>query len=374
MTSLRASLRFELFYALHHFLTPRGPGDGGEPHRALARPVLEAHEALGGAALFWIIANDALAALPATADFETIRQAVLALDARTFARRVIGGMLHSEERAQDILAGHATVPEATAALPPVKREWLSHIGLYPFRTEAPVARAIAAIRSDPEAAKQLTDSAITAFWDAHFGELWAAMASVYAASTSRLQGMLDCHDLSYCFDALTLPAEFDVARGEVRARRGGYRLALAETEAIYLMPSAFNGWRFWTVDAAGDRTIAYFPVFDEDLSVGVESGAGSEPASEPRLDLVFRALGKDVRLGIVDLLAERPRTAGELAESLGMPKSTLSHHLFLLREADLLESRSGEGGRRLSLRKQPFERMTPAALARFFPPASASDR
>jgi DNA-binding transcriptional ArsR family regulator len=366
------SLRFELFYGMHHFLrSEREFGANAVQKATLPRALLDAHDALGGAAIFWIIANDALEALAPTAGFEAIRQALQGLDAEAFAQRVIGGILHSEPLAGEILARRLTLAEAVAAMPEVKREWLSHVGLYPFRPDAAIARAIVILGGAPEEAKAQTQIAIDAFWDACFGELWTTMAPAYAAATSRLQAQLDRHDLFHCFDALTLPAEYDARKGEIRARRGGYRLALAETAEIYLMPSAFNTWRFWTVDGAG--ATALFPVLDGELHKRVEKGTGATATTEPKLDLVFRALGKDTRLAIADLLAERPHTAGELAESLGLARSTLSHHLFLLREADLLETESGRGGSKLSLRREPFEQITRAALTRFFPPKRASD-
>lgn len=43
--------------------------------------------------------------------------------------------------------------------------------------------------------------------------------------------------------------------------------------------------------------------------------------------LLLRLLADPTRMGIVELLAERDLTVGELAEALGTPRSRLSNHL-----------------------------------------------
>jgi DNA-binding transcriptional ArsR family regulator len=57
---------------------------------------------------------------------------------------------------------------------------------------------------------------------------------------------------------------------------------------------------------------------------------------------VYRALSDPTRRRILELLRERDRTAGELAEHFPQAKPTLSRHFAVLREADLIEgTRSG---------------------------------
>jgi DNA-binding transcriptional ArsR family regulator len=52
---------------------------------------------------------------------------------------------------------------------------------------------------------------------------------------------------------------------------------------------------------------------------------------------VFRALSDPTRRRILQLLRERPMTAGEIAENFPLAKPTLSAHFAVLREADLIE-------------------------------------
>lgn len=55
----------------------------------------------------------------------------------------------------------------------------------------------------------------------------------------------------------------------------------------------------------------------------------------------FAALGHEVRLEIVRLLAAHPRgmVAGEIQQELNIPASTLSHHLDALHQETLVEQR-----------------------------------
>lgn len=56
-----------------------------------------------------------------------------------------------------------------------------------------------------------------------------------------------------------------------------------------------------------------------------------------RLDRTLAALAVPDRRRAVDLLRERPRSAGELARALGLPAPAMSRHLRALREAGLVE-------------------------------------
>jgi DNA-binding transcriptional ArsR family regulator len=56
------------------------------------------------------------------------------------------------------------------------------------------------------------------------------------------------------------------------------------------------------------------------------------------MNLVFKALSDPTRRRILQLLHERPMTAGQIAEHFDIAKPTLSAHFAVLREADLVES------------------------------------
>ena len=80
--------------------------------------------------------------------------------------------------------------------------------------------------------------------------------------------------------------------------------------------------------------------------------------SLPRLiDRVFAALSDPHRRHVVELLRERPCTAGELARAAGLKPPAMSRHLKALREARLVEETSPASDARVRLyrlRPQPM--------------------
>jgi len=56
------------------------------------------------------------------------------------------------------------------------------------------------------------------------------------------------------------------------------------------------------------------------------------------MNRIFKALADPTRRHVLQLLKEGPMTAGELADHFSIAKPTLSAHLGILREADLVGS------------------------------------
>jgi DNA-binding transcriptional ArsR family regulator len=81
------------------------------------------------------------------------------------------------------------------------------------------------------------------------------------------------------------------------------------------------------------------------------------------LATVLRTVGDPVRLAVVRLLADgRELTCTQVREAVGMPASTLSYHLRLLREAGVTRSRPAGTERHISLRREDLERRFPGLL------------
>jgi DNA-binding transcriptional ArsR family regulator len=83
------------------------------------------------------------------------------------------------------------------------------------------------------------------------------------------------------------------------------------------------------------------------------------------LDLatIMRTLGDPLRLDVVRLLADdRPRDCGEISDSLGLPASTSSYHLRLLREAGVTRTRAAGTQRIISLRRDDLEQRFPGLV------------
>lgn len=69
------------------------------------------------------------------------------------------------------------------------------------------------------------------------------------------------------------------------------------------------------------------------------SGAASAVSPDP-LDRILSALADPARRQVVELLRDRPRRAGELADTLSVSPSVMSRHLKVLRDSDVVEEAS----------------------------------
>lgn len=56
------------------------------------------------------------------------------------------------------------------------------------------------------------------------------------------------------------------------------------------------------------------------------------------MNRVFKALSDPTRRRVLQLLRQRPMTAGELADQFELSKPTMSAHFAVLREADLIHA------------------------------------
>ncbi|HEV8420740.1 MAG TPA: metalloregulator ArsR/SmtB family transcription factor, partial [Actinomycetota bacterium] len=88
--------------------------------------------------------------------------------------------------------------------------------------------------------------------------------------------------------------------------------------------------RPWNVSSAWeDRWIICYPVADESL--------GSDRAAPPpRMLRLYKALADEKRLRILKRLVTGKATLQELADSVGLAKSSAHHHMVILRSAGLV--------------------------------------
>jgi DNA-binding transcriptional ArsR family regulator len=87
------------------------------------------------------------------------------------------------------------------------------------------------------------------------------------------------------------------------------------------------------------------------------------PTSALELATIMRVVGDPVRLQVVRLLSDgRPRVCGEISDTLGLPASTSSYHLRLLRDAGLIRSRAQGTLRHVSLRRADLDERFPGLV------------
>jgi DNA-binding transcriptional ArsR family regulator len=76
------------------------------------------------------------------------------------------------------------------------------------------------------------------------------------------------------------------------------------------------------------------------------------------VDSTLTALADPTRRAVVDLLADGPTRASEIAEALETSRPAMSRHLKILRQAGIIEEdRMDDDGRarRYQLRREPFD-------------------
>lgn len=56
------------------------------------------------------------------------------------------------------------------------------------------------------------------------------------------------------------------------------------------------------------------------------------------MNALFKALNDETRREIIELLKEKDMNAGEIAEKFSISKPSISHHLDILKRADLITS------------------------------------
>lgn len=113
----------------------------------------------------------------------------------------------------------------------------------------------------------------------------------------------------------------------ISIERGGYR------KPILLIPTVTG--RPWVIfTETPERLIMAYPVADEYMD--------ADPDAPPNwLIKTYKALGDERRLRILRRLSQGPASLHELAEELDISKSTLHHHMMLLRTAGLVKVQIG---------------------------------
>jgi len=132
---------------------------------------------------------------------------------------------------------------------------------------------------------------------------------------------------------------------------------------IVLMPSMVA--RPWVVVSSGpDFNVYAYSVSDENLDMDPD-------APPPWLVKAYKALGDDRRLRILRKLAESDASLAELAKDSDIAKSTLHHHLMLLRAAGLIGVHIGDT-KRYSLRRDTMSEAA-ASLEYYLNPNSTEE-
>ena len=135
------------------------------------------------------------------------------------------------------------------------------------------------------------------------------------------------------------------------ATNGGEYVPEAGIGRVLLVPTYLG--RPWVIHGRQRGTLVMV------YPAGEAALAGSPEEARRRLVLrLSKALADDTRLRALHRLAESSRSLVELADELGVSKSTMHHHLAVLRSAGLLRWAGPHRDKRYSLRSSPLTGMS----------------
>jgi DNA-binding transcriptional ArsR family regulator len=372
---IRVSPRFELFLALWSALSDKARRHGEWRRLTRERLSPEFHRAiaaLGGCPELWILFFDAPGLRPPEDEIGQVLAHIRRRPAAELAEGLLSTLLHSETIGARIFARELGVPEALAALPRRKREWLGFMGLYPYVPARPMAKAVARMIEDPHGFRRDALAALDSFVASAFAADWRRLKPQLEQSVDRIQPHLREGDWQTVGRRLGLNIEFDLARRQMRALRGGYALPFDKLGEAIFLPSAFNELQFWTVlDQDSGETDPLIPYLDPAVRLTLQPSAAEETAPPRDVALVFRALGDATRFALAGLLARRPMSSAELGRQLGLSKPTVAHHVHELRQAGLLNEQSDGKAVILSLDRTAIDMLSAATAAQLFDASEA---
>jgi DNA-binding transcriptional ArsR family regulator len=173
-----------------------------------------------------------------------------------------------------------------------------------------------------EAAAELAVSTLRAWQERVFDGLWAEVGPLLADEAERLRGR---------------SRELGLDAFLAEATNGADVIAAPDVEEIEVFPTwVLRPWNvFW--ERGTTQVVGVAAQLDD---------RGSDPDAPPqRLVQLARALGDDRRLRVLRRLTTGSYTLQELAEHFGIPKTTLLHHLVILRSAGIVRVGAGPTGR-----------------------------
>src|ERR1700756_4405242 len=96
-----------------------------------------------------------------------------------------------------------------------------------------------------------------------------------------------------------------------------------------------TGWKWKTAIRLRRRQLAAFPAYSITLSARLESTMDAK-----KIEKISKALGDETRLRIYEMIAaQKNLTCSELVTMQGVTPATISHHLKILTDAQLIECR-----------------------------------
>jgi DNA-binding transcriptional ArsR family regulator len=198
----------------------------------------------------------------------------------------------------------------------------------------------------------------------HFEKAWKELLPKLRDSAEEVAEQARHFSLSTLASELKLGIEVERRTGMIRTLRG-YKVPGSEVGTVYLMPSVFNSRRFITISDYASPRPFYFPYLLDQLKLpaGLKRTSNFGMTLDPWL--VCRAIGDPTRAAILRLIAERPRASLEIHNELNLSKANVSHHIFQLRQAGLINEKRVGRTVELSIRLEPMRWLSQALTREF---------
>jgi ArsR family transcriptional regulator, arsenate/arsenite/antimonite-responsive transcriptional repressor len=354
--------RFEIFYALQALESGAGERLSDWRREMERRLPARARTEIARAApspLMWPLVADALRDEPADLGFPQIVSALRSMGRAEFQRAVLAGVFKSPGAVDGLMSGRVSLKRTISAEPESRRKLLMLLGLHPFDAESAATHAFERVVAQPIAYRDEIINVLEMFWQIGFSETWEKLEHQMTTLAREMKTAISRRG----FAAFASERQLPIDTGSE-----------ASTLGIHVIPSAFNISRLWAAYAdSHERTRFFVPVLDRTLLVATPRRDTDKPRPQRpeklhKVDgaLVFNALGDTTRYAIATTLARTPMTSVELARLFKVSKPTISHHVQLLRSADLLREQKAEHGTVLSINRSTLERASSAAAAEMF--------
>ena len=363
---------YEVFYALnvlcdrhsriHHTWVERA-------RRGLPPEFYDVFESIGGDPFLWTVLPDVIGIVPVDSRFEEIVSSLQGVPQQDFVWSILDGIFHIKDTVDKLAAREITLEQGVSTIPAQKQEWLAYIGLFPFDANRPTARMLQVLLDSPDKFISSVTALISIFWRGVFEDTWKRMVPYMVRSIGEKERLFEVCSLQEFATQSLLRIEVDEEKGLLKAIRGGYTAPFKRIEQLNFLPSAFNDKRLWSaLEKSDGSVVAYLPYFEPTISL--EQMAGDLPGTiiEPETDpaLIFKALGDTTRYALVKLIANSEFSSADLAKKLGVSRATITHHVYLLREAGLVTERAYKGATLLRLRRETIENLSPLVISSLF--------
>lgn len=365
------SYRYELFYSLNVLIDPNS-----RIHTHWRKSTLKVLgfefqsllAELGGSWEIWPVLGSLLPGTLSNPEFDEIISGIDNLSISLFQEKVLQGQLHVEEVVKALMK-KKSLKVALGKIPKTKREWISHIGLFPFDPESPQVKALENLVFNPENFRKTILRVLEIYWEKSFKATWEKLLPQMRRSLESRERLFHSCSLSEFSKQALLRIEVNHSKSEIQAIRGGYRLRYNDVENCYFLPSAFNDRRFWSAFKDNSKnTTVYFPYFDPSITLDFQMATETMSPIDPALDpaLIFKALGDATRFAIVKVLARTPMSSVDLAKVMTVSKPTISHHIHLLREAGLIHEIFVGGAIQLHIKRSVIGALSDLTIAKLF--------